>query len=126
MLPEAGQNSNSPFVAYGDDSAYEEILIYGFVICKRNQTSKLEKEIINIKDEFRIPDTIPIHMKSLLSGQYREKNNIPNFERIQQSLFSERLSTFLIKTNALSDIVIRLFRTLERCFQRVPRMEKYL
>ena len=101
IITEAGQNSKSSFIAYGDDSAYEEILIYGFVICERSQASKLEKEVINIKKEFGIPDKIPIHMKSLLSGQYRKKNNISNFGRSQQSLFFEKVVNILNKNRCI-------------------------
>jgi len=101
MITEAGQNSNSPFIAYGDDSAYEEILIYGFIICKRSQASKLENEIINIKKEFEIPDKIPIHMKSLLSGQYRKKKNISNFGRSRQPLFFRKVVNILNKNRCI-------------------------
>lgn len=101
MLPEVGQNSNTPFVAYGDDSAYAEVLIYGFVICKRGQRTRLEKQIIKLKKEFGIPDKIPIHLKNLLSGQYREKNNISNLGRSMQPLFFRKVVDILNKNRCI-------------------------
>lgn len=98
---EIGQNPYSPYVAYGDDSVYEEILLYGFVICKRHQVSTIERAILNLKKEFGIPHNIPIHMKNLLSGQYRRKHGISGLDRKEQAAFFRKVIDIINKNKCV-------------------------
>lgn len=96
-----GKDTSTPFVAYGDDSAYEEVLLYAFVVCHREKIRKLERDILNLKKEFGIPQEIPIHMSKLFSKQYRDKNGITNLDRIRQPIFLRNVINVINRNKCL-------------------------
>ncbi|WP_428035105.1 DUF3800 domain-containing protein [Amphritea sp.] len=91
MITESGNDPNSPYLAFGDDSEYDDVLVYAFVICKRKNLPSLEKGILLLKNEFGIPAEIPIHVRNLLSGQYRAKHGIEGFCRSRQNIFFRKI-----------------------------------
>lgn len=75
-IPWLGRNSSAPYCAYGDDSKYEDILLYAFLIIDRTCLSHLENEFQKIKSNFNIPDDIEIHIKKFLNEHQRKKLNL--------------------------------------------------
>ena len=61
------------YCAFGDDSAYKEILVYAYAIFHRDHLEKAEKKLNKIKNIFRIPQETHIHCRLLFSGKQREK-----------------------------------------------------
>ena len=99
MVIESGNNLNSKYIAYGDDSVFKEILVYGFIIVKREKKSSLEKDVFNLKKEFGIPKDIPIHMRNLISGQYRDKHNIKKLNKDRIPIFIRKFVNVLNKND---------------------------
>ena len=116
MVIESGNNLNSKYIAYGDDSVFKEILVYGFIIVKREKKSSLEKDVFNLKKEFGIPKDIPIHMRNLISGQYRDKHNIKKLNKDRIPIFIRKFVNVLNK----NDCFIRY------CYTKVPESGKLL
>lgn len=86
-----GRNKYAPYCAFGDDSAYQEILLYSFIFCQRPRLAALERDIAKLKNEFGIPESVPIHVKEILSKRYREKVGIQNLEKTKQALFFRKV-----------------------------------
>lgn len=68
-----GQSAAAPFCAFGDDSQYDGVLSYGFVIVKRMDVPRLLRRLLLVKEKFKIPAGVPIHCKVLMHGSEREK-----------------------------------------------------
>ena len=100
-IPHVGKNSNAPYIAFGDDSAYEEILLYGFFVCRRNKKKLIKKEILKLKKKFGIPNKVPIHLRNLLNGHYRKKHNVSKLDKSRQPLFFEQIVRILNKNSCL-------------------------
>lgn len=116
MFPEIGKDTSAHYIAYGDDSSYEEILLYGFVICRRENIFRLEKDILFLKREFGIPNDIPIHMRKLLSGDYRKKYGITKLDRIRQPIFFRKIVNIVNKNNCITRF----------CYTVIPESGKLL
>ena len=102
MIIEAGNDPNSPYVAFGDDSEYEDVLLYAYIICPRQKLPNLERGIYQLKKEFDIPQNVPIHLRNLLSGQYRAKHNITNFNQTRQAVFYRKAINLLNRTKCFA------------------------
>lgn len=68
-----GNDLNSRYLAYGDDSQYKDILAYAFIIVDRHRVNRLADSFVSLKKRFRIPDTVPLHCRVLFSGDQRKK-----------------------------------------------------
>ena len=75
-IPWLGRNSSAPYCAYGDDTKYEDILLYAFIIIDRAYLSDLENEFQKVKSNFNIPDNTEIHIKDFLNKHQRKKLNL--------------------------------------------------
>ena len=70
---EVGNKSDAPYLAFGDDSQFEDVLTYAFVIVRRTRLTKIESEISRLKKRFKIPHGIPIHCRVLFHHHPRHK-----------------------------------------------------
>lgn len=71
-----GQDPNAPFLAYGDDTKFGEILLYAFLIVERSFALELDKQLLELKEKLSIPGEAPIHTKDFLNGFKRQKLGI--------------------------------------------------
>ncbi len=75
-MKKVGQNPKAPFCAFGDDSAYKDVLAYAYAIFHRKNIPKAKKALNSIKKKFHIPIDVPIHCRILFSGDQRKKANL--------------------------------------------------
>jgi len=68
------------FCAYGDDSQYENVLVYAFAIIHRKNLEEFNKAINGIRAEYKFPETEPIHCRILFSGDQRKKRNLDHID----------------------------------------------
>ena len=71
-----GQNMSSPFVAFGDDSQYDGILVFSYVFIPRTRLRRVLRDIAGIKRKFQFPSGVAIHCRELFSGQQRAKRGL--------------------------------------------------
>jgi len=82
-IKKVGQNPKAPFCAFGDDSAYKDVLAYAYAVFHRKNISKAKKALNSIKEKFHIPIDVPIHCRILFSGNQRKKANLNPFLNCQ-------------------------------------------
>lgn len=75
-MKEYGKNNVAPFCAFGDDSAYKNILVYAYAIFHRRNVYKAKKIITKVKKKYMIPKKIPIHCRIMFSGDQRRKKGL--------------------------------------------------
>ena len=75
-MKKVGQNLKAPFCAFGDDSAYKDVLAYAYAVFHRKNISKAKKALNDIKKKFHIPLNVPLHCRILFSGNQRKKANL--------------------------------------------------
>lgn len=75
-MKKVGRNPKARFCAFGDDSAYKDVLAYAYAIFHRKNIIKAENELNDIKSKFNIPLNVPIHCRILFSGNQRQKANL--------------------------------------------------
>ena len=75
-MKEYGKNNVAPFCAFGDDSAYKNILVYAYAIFHRRNVSKAKKIITKLKKKYMIPKKLPIHCRIMFSGDQRRKKGL--------------------------------------------------
>lgn len=68
-----GSNIETPYVAFGDDSQFENVVVYGFVICKRRHLKHINTEVKLLKKRFKIPNDVVLHCKMLFHADKRKK-----------------------------------------------------
>lgn len=73
---DVGTDSSAPFCAYGDESCYQDRLVYAFAIFRRQDIEKAEKVLEFLRDKYKIPSEIPLHCRVLYNGHQREKNGL--------------------------------------------------
>lgn len=71
-----GQSENAPFVAFGDDSQYDGILVFSYVFVPRTRLRRVLRDIAGIKKKFQFPNGAAIHCRELFSGQQRSKQGL--------------------------------------------------
>lgn len=71
--PEIGRDNTAPFVAFGDDSKYGDVLVFAFLVIKRNDVPRMEKRLSRIKSRFGIPEQTALHCRELFHIHPREK-----------------------------------------------------
>lgn len=81
-----GDEPNAPFVAYGDDSCHEDVLVYAFLIIPRSCLVEAEALILKIKEYYNISQEIPLHCRILFNTSARQKNNLEHikFDNVKQ------------------------------------------
>ena len=75
-MTEVGRNPHAPFCAFGDDSAYRDVLVYAYAVFHRRNVAKAEKIVTDLKTKFRIPEDCYLHCRVLFSGQQRRKQKL--------------------------------------------------
>lgn len=68
-----GSNSNSTYVAYGDDCQFGDICAYALVVVKRQRIGWILRELDLIKQHFKLPTSTALHCRVLFSGHQRGK-----------------------------------------------------
>lgn len=71
-----GNDPQAPCLAYGDDSAYEEVLTYTFAIIHRVNLEKAESLVEKIKNDYHIRLDISLHCRILFNSAARQNNNL--------------------------------------------------
>ena len=71
-----GKSRSTPFVAFGDDSQYDGILVFSYVFIPRARLRRVLRDISSIKRKFRFPTDASIHCRELFSGQQRAKQGL--------------------------------------------------
>lgn len=79
-FPKAGRSSDAPYCAFGDDSAFSNVLVYSFVVVARERRTALEEEISIAKSTAGIPDQIPIHLNRFFNEHTRRKDEIESVD----------------------------------------------
>lgn len=77
-IPWLGRNSDAPYIAFGDDTSFNEILLYAFIVVERASFKDIEDQLLTLKKMLCIPAAIPIHTKDFLNGYKRRKLGIEN------------------------------------------------
>ncbi|AUG08907.1 hypothetical protein [Pseudomonas sp. S09G 359] len=71
-----GSSEDSKYIAYGDDSGYNDALVFAFFIFKRTKLKSIVRDIDDIKRRFKFPLGVGIHCRELNSGQIRKKKGL--------------------------------------------------
>jgi len=75
-MKKIGRNPKAPFCAFGDDSAYKDVLAYAYVVFHRKNIFKAKNYLKDIKQKFNIPVNVPIHCRILFNGNQRQKASL--------------------------------------------------
>lgn len=70
---EVGRDPAARFYAFGDDSAYGEVLVYAFVIVPKRRARVLRRRLGDIKKKFGFPLGAKLHCRELLGEHARQK-----------------------------------------------------
>lgn len=76
-----GINHGTPYLAFGDDSQYEGLLTFAYVVIPKVKIVRVMRELRNLKKKFKFPDGVPIHCRVLFSGQQRDKRGLGHLTR---------------------------------------------
>lgn len=68
-----GQDASAPYLAFGDDSQFEGLLTYAFLIVPRHELLRIKRRLFIVKEKFKIPADTPIHCRVLMHKHAREK-----------------------------------------------------
>ena len=71
-----GSNTNAKYLAFGDDSQYEDILVFAYVLILRSKLNRVISEFEKIKEKFKFSPNSKIRCRVLFSGHQREKNGL--------------------------------------------------
>ena len=71
-----GAESNSRFVAFGDESQFGNTVVYAYVIVPRLRVTQVEARLLSLKRAFRIPPDTALHCKVLFHEDKRSKANL--------------------------------------------------
>ena len=76
-----GRNDQASFMAFGDDSHFNDTLAYAFAIVERGRVGAIEQRLSALKDRFKIPQDVVLHCRVLFSGHQREKAGLSHLTR---------------------------------------------
>ena len=79
-FPKAGRRSDAPYCAFGDDSAFANVLVYSFVVVARERRAALEEEVLRVKADVGVPDRVPIHLNRFFNEHKRKKDGTENVD----------------------------------------------
>jgi hypothetical protein len=68
-----GQSGVVPYIAFGDESLYGDVLAYAYVIAPREAIKQLEQGVLSLKSKYRIPEEKELHCRFLCSPTGRQK-----------------------------------------------------
>lgn len=58
-----GHDSRSPYIAYGDESAYKQNLAFALAVISRSDKKRAEKRIKIIKERYKFPVDEILHCR---------------------------------------------------------------
>ncbi|WP_439606881.1 hypothetical protein [Hydrogenophaga sp.] len=70
---EIGRDKEAPYVAFGDDSKFGDVLAFAFFVIKRSDIHRMEKRLNRVKRRFGIPEGVVLHCSKLFHPHPREK-----------------------------------------------------
>lgn len=76
-----GSDFDTRFLAFGDDSHHNGILVFAYVIVPRPRTRRVLRQVKKLKDSFGFPKGLRIHCRTLFSGMKRQKMGLAHMER---------------------------------------------
>lgn len=68
-----GRDKSAPFVAFGDDSQFRNVLVYAFVVVHRPDLPKVAARLTLLKEWLHIPLDVQLHCRVLFNKDQREK-----------------------------------------------------
>jgi hypothetical protein len=68
-----GALSSAPYLAFGDDSQFGDVLAYAVIIVRRTKLRQIESRLSALKERFRIPKQIALHCRELFHVHPRQK-----------------------------------------------------
>lgn len=74
-------NQEARYIAYGDDSQFENILVYAFILIKKEKIENACKRLLELKRIYQIPDEHILHCRTLFSGQQRMKHGLQHLSQ---------------------------------------------
>lgn len=87
-----GNQPNSKITAFGDDSKFKKTSAFAYVIFENSKLEIARRSLLDIKEKYKIPPNVLLHMRLLNNEFYRNKNGIQHL-------------TGTIMTKFLSDII---------------------
>lgn len=96
-----GNNVESDFVAYGDDSQADSCLAYAFLIMRRKQIPEVEKRILLLKERYEIPSGISLHCRVLLHEDPREKAGLVHLSDVDGRSIIDKAVNIINKNSIL-------------------------
>lgn len=68
-----GRDPEAPFVAFGDDSKFGDVLAFAFVVIKRCDIDRMQKRLLKVKRRLGVPESYVLHCRELFHPHPREK-----------------------------------------------------
>lgn len=96
-----GNNVESDFVAYGDDSQADSCLAYAFLIMRREQIPEVERRILLLKERYEIPFDVPLHCRILLHEHPRAKAGLAHLTDLDGRSIIDKAVNIINKNSIL-------------------------
>lgn len=94
-----GQSQSTPFVAFGDDSQYDGVLVFSYVFVPRTRLRRVLRDISGIKRKFQFPIDAAIHCRELFSGQQRSKQGLGHLSQSDVQAIVQHAVTLINQHN---------------------------
>ncbi|TWC50155.1 hypothetical protein FBY04_12048 [Pseudomonas sp. SJZ080] len=95
-----GADSGARYMAFGDDSQYEGVLVFAFIIFKRTRLKSILREFEEVRKRFKFPEGVGIHCRELFSGQRRDKLGLSHLSREDITSILTNLITIINRNEA--------------------------
>jgi len=97
-----GNQPESKITAYGDDSKFNNTIAFAYVLFENPKIETARHSLLCLKEKYRIPSKIPLHMRLLNNFFYRKKNDL---QHLTASLLDKLVSDIIDEMNKLPFMV---------------------
>lgn len=77
-----GSNPTTRFCLYGDESRFQSSLVYAFAVFYREHLDSAYAVLADVRREFRIPSTTPIHCRVFYNSDARRKHGVGHLDQV--------------------------------------------
>jgi len=97
-----GNQPDSKISAFGDDSKFNNTNAFAYVIFENENLETARHSLLNLKEKYRIPDNVLLHMRLLNNDIYRSKNKV---QHLAGNVLTELLSDIIDEMNKIPFLV---------------------
>ncbi len=96
-----GAEAGAPYLAFGDDSQFGEVLAYAVVIVRRTRVRQIESRLSALKERYRIPKQTALHCRLLFHEHPRQKAGLGHLSDDDARAIVARAVTILNQSEGL-------------------------